>query len=94
MFGKLILVAAAALGLIAAEIGLQLLAWPSVASDSSVDNLLKLAMISCAGGYHTDADGNCQPDNGYVDSRCQAGFEAAPFPNGNGYWCVPYPKDY
>lgn len=45
--------------------------------------------ISCASGYYADAMGNCQPTNGYVDSRCQNGFIAQPAFNGNGYRCVP-----
>jgi hypothetical protein len=37
----------------------------------------------CAGGYHVDPQGNCQPDNGYVHSRCSPGFEPHAWPNGN-----------
>lgn len=46
------------------------------------------ASAACASGYHADATGNCQPNNGSVDSRCQNGFEAIPAMNGNGYRCV------
>ena len=52
------------------------------------------AMIACASGYHADARGNCQPDRGYVDSRCQDGFLATPSPDPNGYRCVPIPRGY
>jgi hypothetical protein len=52
------------------------------------------AALACAGGYHADRQGNCQPDNGYVDSRCQAGFEAAPSPDPVGYRCAPIPEGY
>ncbi len=55
---------------------------------------IQVAMSSCAGGYHQDSRGNCEPDYGIVDSRCQAGYEAAPFPNGNSYHCVPVPEGY
>ena len=48
----------------------------------------------CAGGYHVDPHGNCQPDNGYVDSRCPPGLEPHAFPNGNDSWCVPYGEGY
>ncbi len=50
--------------------------------------------IVCASGYRADAAGNCQPVHGYVDSRCRAGFEAAPSPGPDGYRCVPIPKGY
>ena len=55
---------------------------------------LQLAMLACASGFHTDDLGDCQPDNGIVDSRCPAGSEAAPFPNGNDYRCEPIPQGY
>jgi len=55
---------------------------------------LELAMAECAGGYHADAHGDCQPDNGIVDSRCGGGFEATPFPSNGGYRCVPIPQGY
>jgi hypothetical protein len=55
---------------------------------------MELAMLTCAGGFHTDSRGNCQPDNGIVDSRCQDGFETHPAPNGAGYICVPIPQGY
>ncbi len=48
-----------------------------------------VAINGCAGGFHADAQGNCQPDAGYVDNRCPPGYEASPFPNGNDYHCVP-----
>jgi hypothetical protein len=62
--------------------------------DASVDHKLEVAMLECAGGFHTDPLGNCQPDNGIVDSRCPSGFEATPFPNGNDYRCVLEPQGY
>ena len=52
------------------------------------------ASLACAGGYHADAAGNCQPDNGYVDNRCPAGFETAPSPDPSGYRCAPIPAGY
>jgi hypothetical protein len=62
--------------------------------DASVDNPLEVAMLECAGGYHADARGDCQPIMGIVDSRCPAGSEATAFPNGNDYRCVPIPTGY
>jgi hypothetical protein len=62
--------------------------------DASIGDTLELAMLQCASGYHTGPHGNCQPDNGIVDSRCPGAFEAAPFPSGAGYRCVPEPQGY
>ena len=67
---------------------------PGSESLAFAPDTLEVAMAECAGGYHADARGNCQPDNGIVDNRCQAGFEAAPFPNGNNYRCVAIPRGY
>lgn len=50
--------------------------------------------IACASGYHADSRGNCQPDHGYVDSRCPDGFLASPSPDPDGYRCVPVPRGY
>jgi hypothetical protein len=66
----------------------------SGALDASADRGLEVAMLKCASGFHTDALGDCQPDNGIVDSRCPAGSEATSFPNGNDYKCVPIPEGY
>lgn len=54
----------------------------------------RFPQVECASGYHAGRHGNCQPDNGPVDSRCPGGFEAAPFTGGNGYHCVPIPEGY
>jgi hypothetical protein len=62
--------------------------------DAFADKGLEVAMLECASGFHTDALGDCQPDNGIVDSRCPAGSEATAFPNGNNYKCVPIPEGY
>ena len=62
--------------------------------DASTGNPLEVAMLDCAGGYHADARGDCQPNNGIVDSRCPTGWEATAFPNGNDYRCVPIPNGY
>jgi hypothetical protein len=67
---------------------------PGGGYDDSVSETVALAMLQCAGGYHPDASGNCQSDYAVVDSRCQAGWEATPAPNGNGYACVPIPSGY
>jgi hypothetical protein len=50
--------------------------------------------MACASGYYTDAMGNCQPINGYVDSRRPNGFIAGPAPNGNDYRCFSEPRIY
>jgi len=60
----------------------------------SVGGPIQVSMLECAGGYHTDRFGDCQPDNGIVDSRCPNGFEAAPSPSANGYRCIPEPQGY
>lgn len=62
--------------------------------DAFADDALEVAMARCAGGYHTDAFGNCETDDGIVDSRCPAGLEASPFPSNGGYRCVPIPQGY
>jgi hypothetical protein len=67
---------------------------PSVGYDDAMRDTMDLAMSQCAGGYHPDASGDCQPDNGIVDSRCPAGFEATPFPNGSDYRCAPIASGY
>jgi len=67
---------------------------PGVGYDDAMRDTMDLAMAQCAGGYHPDASGNCQPDYGIVDSRCPGGFEAAPAPNGNSYRCEAIPSGY
>jgi len=62
------------------------------AASAALDN--HFSKLQCASGLHPDRAGNCQPDNGAVDSRCQDGFEAVPFPNGNNYRCAPIPEGY
>jgi hypothetical protein len=51
---------------------------------------------TCAGGYHPDSRGDCQPDNGQPNLQpCPAGYLATPFPGwGNSYKCVPIPAGY
>jgi len=92
MTRKLLLVTGALSGSIAAGVALGPRAWPGRAPDGDAVAIVKLAMAGCAGGYSADARGDCQPDNGYVDSRCQVGFQATPFPNGNGYRCIENPR--
>jgi hypothetical protein len=56
--------------------------------NATVDNPVEVAMLEC------DAR-DCQPNNRIVDSRCPTGWEAAtPFPNGNGYTCLPITQGY
>lgn len=55
---------------------------------------VQVSMLECAAGYHSDRFGNCEPDNGIVDSRCGTGLEAAPSPSASGYRCIPIPEGY
>lgn len=66
----------------------------SLAAGSIAGAPARAAPLACAGGFHADRQGNCQPDNVYVDNRCQAGFEAAPSPAASGYRCAPIPEGY
>ena len=51
--------------------------------------------VACAGGYHLDGNGNCQPNGGQASLQpCQPGFMSEPFPNWSGYRCVPIPAGY
>jgi hypothetical protein len=50
--------------------------------------------IACASGYHSDNQGNCQPDNPQPNLQpCPPGLLSAPSP-WSGYMCVPIPKGY
>lgn len=51
--------------------------------------------IACAGGYHPDKQGNCQPNNPQPNLQpCPPGFLSAPAPTYSSYMCVPIPKGY
>jgi hypothetical protein len=51
--------------------------------------------VACAGGYHADKQGNCQPNNPLPNLQpCPPGFLSAPAPTWSGYMCVPIPKGY
>ena len=90
---KLVLAVAMLFGSLAAGLIVGSAAGPET-FDASADNPVEVAMLECAGGYHADAR-DCQPNNRIVDSRCPTGWEAAtPFPNGNGYTCLPFPQGY
>ena len=45
------------------------------------------ASTACAGGYQPDRRGDCQPINGYIDSRCPGYFVPGPSPYASGYRC-------
>ena len=47
-----------------------------------------------ASGYHLDGNGNCQPNSGYTNTGCPPGFMSEPFPNWQGFRCVPIPASY
>ncbi len=80
------LLSAAALG--ASLLGA--LTFGSVAQASGGLRPLQAAMMQCAGGYHPDRQGNCQPDTPQVDMRCPDGYLATPWPDPSGYRCIPY----
>jgi len=51
--------------------------------------------VACAGGYHADRQGNCQPNSPQPNLQpCPPGLLSAPYPNWSGYICVPIPKGY
>jgi hypothetical protein len=55
-----------------------------------------LMSSACAGGYHPDSRGNCQPNNPQPNLQpCPDGYLATPYPSwGNSYKCVPIPAGY
>jgi hypothetical protein len=60
---------------------------PARAAGESVSDATFTALV-CASGYHLGPHGNCQPKY-HPGRRCQHGYTSEPFPNGNGYRCVP-----
>ena len=85
---------AALVGLLAGEIVFGSPAW---ATDESVVAPAFTAQFSaaCAGGYHPDKQGNCQPNNPQPNLQpCPPGLLSAPSPGWPGYTCVPIPKGY
>ena len=64
---------------------------PAQAVDASA---FRAQGVACAGGYHLDGNGNCQPNSGYTNTGCQPGYMSEPFPNTSGYRCVPIPASY
>ena len=83
MNAKITLTAAAFLGAIAGALVIG--AAPAAAAPSAI----------CAGGYHPDRQGNCQPDNPQPNLRpCPPGLLSASAFNGSGYICVPIPEGY
>jgi hypothetical protein len=79
--------ALAAAALVASFVG-ALAAGPPARAQNAYEKMTAHAAY-CAGGYHVDPEGNCQPDNPIVDGRCPPYFHAIVFPNGNGYRCMP-----
>jgi hypothetical protein len=50
---------------------------------------------ACASAYHSDKQGNCQPNNPQPNLQpCPPGFLSAPAPTWSSYTCVPIPKGY
>ena len=65
---------------------------PVRASDSSA---FRAQGFACAGGYHLDGNGDCQPDGGQASLQpCPPGRIARPYPNGSSYRCVEIPASY
>jgi hypothetical protein len=82
MNAKIVLTASALLGSIALLLGF---AAPAAIAQTT----------ACAGGYHPDRQGNCQPDNPQPNLQpCPPGLLSEPAFNGSGYRCVPIPKGY
>jgi hypothetical protein len=52
------------------------------------------APTACASGYQPDKRGDCQPINGYMDSRCPGYFVPGPSPYALGYRCDPLAESY
>jgi hypothetical protein len=51
--------------------------------------------VACAGGYHLDGNGDCQPDGGQASLQpCPPGQMAQPYPSGSSYRCVEIPASY
>jgi hypothetical protein len=51
-----------------------------------------LQAMTCAGGYHVDAHGHCQPNNPLPPLRpCPPGFYPHSAPTWKGYRCKNYP---
>jgi len=65
----------------------------SLAIGASATAPARAQSMACAGGYHPDALGNCQPNIPQVDRYCpQAGTIYQPSPW--GWSCVPISKGY
>jgi hypothetical protein len=49
---------------------------------------VRLAAMECGPGYYREASGACID---FLDKNrtCPSGYFSVPFPNGNGYRCVP-----
>lgn len=75
-----------ALATLLASLGVALM----IGSPARATDQYAMSGTNCAAGFHVGPHGNCQPNNGIVDSRCPPGLEPHPFPNGNDNWCVPY----
>ena len=84
MNAKITLTAAALLGSIAGALVLG-----SAAPAASAPR------TACADGYHSDKQGNCQPNSPQPNLQpCPPGYLSAPSPNWSGYSCEPIPKGY
>ena len=84
----------AAVALFSSIAGVFVVGSPSRAAGEGAFNALMSSV--CAGGYHPDARGNCQPNNPQPNLQpCPEGYLATPFPSwGNSYKCVPIPAGY
>ena len=89
MNAKTVFVVAAIFGSIASVL---IVGSPARATDNFASDARFTALV-CANGYHLGPHGNCQPKY-HAGRRCAHGLRSEPFPNGNGYRCVPIAQGY
>lgn len=68
-----------------------LAATPALAGSRASAGLGNAFPRVCAGGYHTDAGGNCQPNAAEFDRFCPPGSVYHPSPD--GWTCDPPPPE-
>jgi hypothetical protein len=92
MNAKANLVLAALLGSLS---GAFFLGLPATASETDAYAAFRAQGVACAGGYHLDGNGSCQPNGGQASLQpCPLGQLAQPYPNGSSYRCEPIPESY
>jgi hypothetical protein len=93
MNAKTAIAVAALLGSVSGALSLAL---PARAGEESASySAFRAQGFACAGGYHPDGNGNCQPNGGQASLQpCPPGEMADPYPNGASYRCVEIPASY